>query len=331
MTTRASAEWPTLLLLAACYALWGAAVGLLPALSLPLSIALAATTVAFHSSLTHEAIHGHPTRHPWLNAALVWPALGLLVPYGRFRDDHLAHHRDANLTDPYDDPESNYMAPAVFWRLPRPLRALLRANNTLVGRVALGPAIAQVAFLSGDWRRMRAGDVRVRRAWAAHIAPVSLVLALVALSPMPLWAYLGAVYAGHGIVKIRTFLEHRAHEHVAGRTVVVEDRGVLALLFLNNNFHLVHHMHPEVPWYRLPGLYFARPGRYLHRNRGYRYASYAEVIRRHLLRAKDPVPHPLWRAPERPPAVRTAAPMTGPVTGPLPGAPTAGPGRAALP
>ncbi|MEE4120180.1 MAG: fatty acid desaturase [Paracoccaceae bacterium] len=324
MTTRAPAEWPTLLLLATCYALWGAAVVLVPALSLPVSIALAATAVAFHSSLTHEAIHGHPTRHPWLNAALVWPALGLFVPYGRFRDDHLAHHRDANLTDPYDDPESNYMDPAVFWRLPRPVRALLRANNTLVGRVTLGPAIAQVAFLLGDWRRVRAGDVRVRRAWAAHIAPAGLVVALVALSPMPLWAYLVAVYAGHGLVKIRTFLEHRAHEHAAGRTVVIEDRGPLALLFLNNNFHLVHHMHPEVPWYRLPGLYFARPGRYLRRNRGYRYASYAEVIRRHLLSAKDPVPHPLRPVPEG------LAPAEMPVSAPnRPAAPVA-PGRAAL-
>lgn len=329
MTTRAPAEWPTLLLLAACYTLWGAAVVLLPALALPalalpVSITLAAAAVAFHSSLTHEAIHGHPTRHQWLNAALVWPALGLLVPYGRFRDDHLAHHRDANLTDPYDDPESNYMDPAVFWRLPRPVRALLRANNTLVGRVTLGPAIAQVAFLLGDWRRVRAGDVRVRRAWAAHIAPAGLVVALVALSPMPLWAYLVAVYAGHGLVKIRTFLEHRAHEHTAGRTVVIEDRGPLALLFLNNNFHLVHHMHPEVPWYRLPGLYFARPGRYLRRNRGYRYASYAEVIRHHLLRAKDPVPHPLRPVPEG------VAPAGLPVPAPNTAAAPAGPGRTAL-
>ncbi len=35
---------------------------------------------------------------------------------------HMAHHRDAILTDPYDDPESNYLDPAVWARLPRPLR-----------------------------------------------------------------------------------------------------------------------------------------------------------------------------------------------------------------
>ena len=294
---RAQIEWPTLGLLAACYALWGVAV--FTPLPAGIAILLAALAVAFHSSLTHEAIHGHPTTSQRVNVALVWPALGLLVPYGRFRDMHLAHHRDANLTDPYDDPESNYLDPAVWVRLPDWVRALLRANNTLLGRVTLGPALAQLAFMAGDWRAARAGDGRVARAWAAHVLPAAAVLAVVAAAPMPLWAYLLAVYAGHGLVKIRTFLEHRAHAHAAGRTVVIEDRGPLALLFLNNNFHIVHHMHPDVPWYRLPGLYFGNSGRYLRRNRGYRYRSYAEIIGAHLLRAKDPVPHPLWPQPQQ--------------------------------
>ena len=30
------------------------------------------------------------------------------------------------------------------------------------------------------------------------------------------------------------------------------------------------------------------------RNEGYRYASYGEVFRRYFLKAKDPVPHPVW-------------------------------------
>ena len=76
--------------------------------------------------------------------------------------------------------------------------------------------------------------------------------------------------------------------------MIIEDRGPLALLFLNNNLHVVHHMHPEVPWYRLPALYAARRAHYLRRNGGYRYRSYTEGIRAHFLRAKDPVPHPLW-------------------------------------
>lgn len=291
-------EWPTLAVAVATYALWALATTWAAALWLPLGVALLALAVAQHSSLQHEVLHGHPFASPTANEALVFPALGLFIPYRRFRDTHLAHHHDATLTDPYDDPESNYLDPAVWRRLSWPVRALLRANNTLAGRMALGPAISQVAFMRADWRAGRAGDRAVRGAWALHLAglvPVGLWLWLVAA--MPVWAYLAGAYLGLSILKIRTFLEHQAHERASGRTAVIEDRGPLALIFLNNNLHVVHHMHPKVPWYRLPALYARHREHYLRRNGGYLYRSYAEVFRRHLLRAKDPVPHPLW--PER--------------------------------
>ena len=294
-------EWPTLALLVACYGLWALATTWVAVLWLPAGVVLTALAVALHSSLQHEVLHGHPFRSARLNAALVFPALGLFIPYGRFRDTHLAHHRDSVLTDPYDDPESNYLDPAVWARLPRPLRWLLRVNNTLAGRMILGPAISQMAFMQGDWRAIRAGARGVLAAWGWHVAGVALVgLWLWWAGAMPLWAYLLAAYLGLSLLKIRTFLEHQAHEHAAGRTVIIEDRGPLALLFLNNNLHLVHHMHPSTPWYRLPGLYARDRSRYLARNGGYVYRSYAEIFRRHLLRRKDPVPHPLWPRGEAP-------------------------------
>jgi len=286
-------EWPTLALIGATYALWALATAWLAALSLPLAVVLAALAIALHSSLSHEALHGHPTASAALNEALVFPALGLFTPYERFRDLHLAHHRDSRLTDPHDDPESNYLDPALWARLARPLRALLRANNTLLGRMTLGPAIGLWSFLRDERRALRAGDRAVRRAWWRHLAGLLPVLAWVAWSPMPLWAYLIAAYGGASILKIRTFLEHRAHERASGRTVVIEDRGPLALIFLNNNLHVVHHMHPDVPWYALPRLYRENRARYLACNDGYLYRSYGEVFARHFLRAKDPVAHPL--------------------------------------
>ena len=141
---------------------------------------------------------------------------------------------------------------------------------------------------------MRAGDRTVTLGWLLQVPSVAIVLALVLASPMPLWAYLLAAYLGYGLIKIRTFLEHRAHEHCAGRTAIVEDRGFLALLFLNNNLHVVHHMHPKVAWYDLPGLYQSNKAKYQERNDSYVYRSYGQIFRQHFLRAKDPVPHPLW-------------------------------------
>lgn len=289
------AEWPTLGLLAACYAVWAVAVFALPHLSLWLAVPVAAWAIAQHSSLQHEMIHGHPFRDPHWNEALVFPALTLAIPYRRFRDSHLAHHRDTNLTDPYDDPESNYLAERDWNALPGWLRLVLRVNNTLAGRLLIGPVVGQAFWMISDWRLVRAGDRRVVAGWLLHLPAMGLVILLVAASPMPLWAYGMAAYAALSLLKIRTFLEHQAHERARGRTVIIEDRGPLALLFLNNNLHVVHHMHPRVPWYRLPGLYRANRARYLGVNEGYRYGSYAEIFARYLFRAKDPVPHPLLR------------------------------------
>ena len=286
-------ELLTLALLVFCYALWGLATTSAAALWLPLGIAGAGVAIALHSSLSHEALHGHPTRASWLNEALIWPALGLLIPYRRFRDTHIAHHRDEHLTDPYDDPETNYLDPAVWNRHPGWWRAVLRANNTLLGRMILGPWLGLATFLRDDFAAIGAGDRTVRDGWLRHLPAAALVLVWVAAAPMPVWAYGFALWIGLALLKIRTFLEHRAHERASGRTVIVEDRGPLAFLFLNNNLHVVHHMHPEVPWYRLPALYAARRAHYRGHNGGYVFRSYAEVFRDHLWRAKDPVPHPL--------------------------------------
>ncbi|MEZ5796324.1 MAG: fatty acid desaturase [Paracoccaceae bacterium] len=288
-------EWPTLVLMAATYGLWALGTTALWSVSPVLAFVATVLAIGQHSSLMHEALHGHPFRNPHLDHALVFPAIGLLYPYGRFRDLHLAHHQDQNLTDPYDDPESNFQDPAVWARLSPAMRALLRFNNTMFGRVLVGTAIGAFVFYRDDLRQILAGNRRIRRDWGLHALGVALVfLWLVAFGEMPVWAYLLAAYAGNALVKIRTFLEHRAHDLHRARTVIVEDRGPLALLFLNNNLHVVHHCHPQVAWYDLPALYRGNRDHYLRRNDSYVYRSYAQIIGRYLFRAKDPVPHPIW-------------------------------------
>lgn len=290
-------EWPTLVLVFATYVAWTIATVYADALTLWAAIPLLAVTLTMHSSLQHEIVHGHPLPNRRLSEALAYPPLGLAIPYPRFRDLHLAHHRDATLTDPYDDPETNYLDPHVWSRLPGPLRTVLAFNNTLLGRMLVGPAVAHAAFLRAERRAAMAGDRAVLRGWALHAAAVVPVLLWVAgVGAMPIWAYILAAYLALSILKIRTFLEHQAHERALGRSVIIEDRGPLAFLFLNNNFHAVHHAHPQVPWYGLPRLYASRRSEYLQRNLGYRYAGYGEILRRHLLRRKDPVAHPFWSA-----------------------------------
>jgi fatty acid desaturase len=291
-------EWPTLLLLVTTYGLWALGTTTIYG-AMPLAgILLTGLCIGQFSSLQHEILHGHPFRSRRLNEALAFPALTLTVPYGRFRDTHLAHHHDPILTDPYDDPESNYVDPAVWARLSGAIKPLFRFNNTLLGRITLGPILGNVLWLSSEARLLWQGAPGVRRDWLLHLGGLALLALWLVPAAMPWWAYLASAFLGHALLKIRTYLEHRAHTAARARTVIVEDRGPLALLFLNNNLHVVHHMHPEVPWYRLPALYAGNRDHYLRRNDGYVYSSYAQIFRKHLLRAKDPVPHPLMPVPQ---------------------------------
>ena len=290
---RTDFEWPTLAMLLATYVIWALGTTVLAGVSVWLGIAVTALAIAQYSSLQHEMIHGHPFQEARLNALIVFPALLPLIPYLRFRDQHLAHHRDSDLTDPFDDPESNYLAPETWARLPKVIRVVLNANNTLLGRLLLGPAIGTTVFLADEARALPK-DRRVQLGWALHVPAVAIVcLWLWAFSPMSPWAYAAATYAAMSLLRIRTFLEHQAHEKTRARTVIIDDHGPLSVLFLMNNYHVVHHMHPRVPWYRLPTLFRANRDRYLRQNEGYFFRSYAEIFRLFLLRRKDPVPHPL--------------------------------------
>lgn len=290
-------EWPTLILLIVTYGLWALGTTAAFTFSPLIGILLTGIAIAQFSSLQHEILHGHPFRSRRMNEALAFPALTLTVPFGRFRDTHLAHHHDPILTDPYDDPESNYLDPVAWARLPAPVKLLFRVNNTLLGRVTLGPLIGATLWLVGEANLLRQNAPGLRRDWALHLAGLIPLIVWLAYAAMPWWAYLLAAWIGHALLKVRTFLEHRAHEAARARTVIIEDRGPLALLFLNNNLHVVHHMHPAVPWYRLPALYAANRDHYIRRNDGYVYRNYLEIFRAHLFRAKDPVPHPLMPGP----------------------------------
>ena len=112
-----------------------------------LAFALIVLCMTLQSSLSYEPLHGQPIRNPYINALLVFPSLTRLVPYLRFKDLHLAHHRDEFLTDPYDDPESNFINPDLWHRLPKSVKNLLSLNNNLMGHMVIGPLLGQWQFM----------------------------------------------------------------------------------------------------------------------------------------------------------------------------------------
>lgn len=323
---RPAIEWPTLALIFACYGGWLATgIFLWPEWPVP-ALALLSIFIALQSSLMHECLHGHPTRNALINEALVGLPIGLVYPYRRFKALHLRHHADERLTDPFEDPESYYKALWQYEELPGAIKLLLRINNTMVGRFVLGPLIMNVAFFASEAKLIAAGDRAVRKAWLLHLIGLAVVLPVIAYGfGMPLWLYvLVPAWLGQSLISIRTFAEHQWSERPDGRTIIVE-RSPLALLFLNNNLHLVHHKLPTVAWYRLPALYRERREEWLRMNGGYAYPNYFALLKAFAFRPKEPVPHPVLRRTPEPgrafrPRVRGHS-VTGAGTVPIPAEP----------
>ncbi|WP_419904342.1 fatty acid desaturase [Kiloniella sp.] len=287
---RDKAEWRTLALIIVCYLSLGLL--LVAPLELPilLQILLVIPLITLHSSLQHECIHGHPFTSQKLNDAIVFMPIGVLLPYFRFKASHIKHHQNASISDPYEDPESGYQDMKIWEKRPNWVQKIFEFNNTLSGRMLIGPALSFVGFSIAE---MGSGDRRVIGTWLIHFVISGLVLLSVFYwSTMPIWAYLICCYFAYSLLMVRTFLEHQAHESMRARTVIIEDKGFFSFLFLNNNLHVVHHAYPTVAWYKLPSIFSNNRQRFLEMNRGYCFKNYAEIFRRFAFKRKEPVAYP---------------------------------------
>ena len=286
-------EWPTLAVMAAVYLVLGLLLAFHATLPWWIILPIGAYAAALHSSLQHEVLHGHPTRKRWLNEALVFVTPTMWLPFHRYRETHLTHHNDAHLTDPHKDPESYYLLPEEWAAMPGLKRTLYTMNQTLAGRMVMGPAISIIRFWGSELRDCARGDAAKVKAWAIFAAACACTISIVMWFGMPLWQYLLLIaYPGISLALIRSFCEHQAAEKVEHRTIIVEASPFWSLLFLNNNLHVAHHEKPTIAWYRLPALYRAEKQAMITRNNGYLMRGYAEIFRRYFLKAKEPVAYP---------------------------------------
>lgn len=286
-------QWPTWSLIVTIYSGWFGVATHSRDFGLPLTAILLAVLGAWYMSLQHELIHGHPTRSPFVNALLGFAPLAVWFPYGVYRESHLQHHDDPHLTHPERDPESYFVSHHVWQRAGWAFRTLLTFRNTLIGRLLIGPAFAIAATGVDALRRIKRGDWRDVPVWLAHFAALAaLTFWLQRVCAIPAWVFIvGVGYGSLSLGSIRSFQEHRAahaHEH---RTVVNEAAWFWRLLFLNNNYHLVHHDLPQVPWFALRQVYEASRQHYIERSGGFLVKGYGEWVKRYLFAR---VAHPVY-------------------------------------
>ncbi|MBT6871897.1 MAG: fatty acid desaturase [Actinobacteria bacterium] len=289
-------EWQTGGVAVAIYGGWLAIVLLHEVVPWPVGAVLLAVVIAWHGSLQHEVLHGHPFTNPWANEVVGSIPISLRLPFRVYRRSHISHHESEDLTDPATDTESFFITAATWERLPAPGRWFLIAHHTLLGRMLLGPLVENVSMVRRDAAAIRAGDRPLLRWWSVHLATAAVLFWLVVrVVGMPWWTYLLGVYLGIGLGLVRSYCEHQWAEGDATRSIVVRAGWFFRLLFLNNNLHHTHHAEAGVPWYGLPELADRIGSDNLAAAGAGLYSGYGEIFRRHLVHPFDHPVHPLER------------------------------------
>ena len=292
-------EGPTWLVTVAIYAGWFALTWWFHALPWWTVLILGGWLGCWHGSLQHEATHGHPSRIGWLNTAIAIPPLGLWMPYAIYRESHLQHHRTAELTVPGKDPESHYVDQDAWHSFGTLGRPLLVFNNTLLGRMTVGPVLTVVRFWTSEAQLVVAGQRNHLQTWAGHLLLVAILMYwVVGVCQIAWWQYvLLFAWPGLSLTLLRSYAEHRPNSNQKHCSAIVERSPIASLLYLNNNLHALHHALPSLPWYELPATYAAERSQILERNGGYRFNGYLEIFRRYLFTPKDAPLHPGATAP----------------------------------
>lgn len=207
-------------------------------------VAAAALALNAFYLLSHEGHHGLLFRRRGMNHAVnVALCLPLLHSPTAYRVLHELHHRF--LGGPGDPDEyRNYTAS------PR-LRWALQWVRLTIGTLVYMPLIPVVAWRRAavhDRRRIAVEYAGMLVVWVAVFRSVPLpVLLQVWLVPGVLVGYISAVRA-----LAQHALTEAADPLLASRSV--RSNRVVSFFLLNENYHLEHHLFPEVPSYSLPDL-----------------------------------------------------------------------------
>ena len=293
-TPMARSEWPTWALLSAVYGAWGATLYWSALLGTLATTLLLIVWCAWYMSLQHELVHGHPTRNRWFNKLLGYAPLAVWFPYTLYLESHLRHHNDANLTLPGVDPETHYVSGATWQRSGWLMRALYLQRKRFWGRFVFGPAMAIGSVLREAFAQPWRGNYRYLPMWLLHLGLLALMLTLIRLwtGIHPLHYLLLVAYPALSLAMVRSYYEHRAAEDCKHRIAINETAWPMRLLFLNNNYHLVHHDLPSLPWYLLARVYWANRDDYLARCGGFRIDGYGALMRRFGFTPVDAPVHP---------------------------------------
>lgn len=217
----------------------------------------------------HEAVHRNASNREWVNTLIAVLTIDLLLPYVSprlLRWGHMQHHRFTNEVgrDPDRLLTRHWFGPLVLW------------------------PFFELFYLPQYWRERAsrpAGEVRqVLLQIPAGLAALGLLFWFCG-PPLLLFWFIASRLGLWLIVLVFVYLPHHPHDvlqkdDMYGASSLREGHEwLLTILMAGQNRHLVHHLYPTVPFYRMKQAWEAR--RHFHeRQRPVRVSGFGLTPRR---------------------------------------------------
>ena len=250
--------WPTVLLWVLALAAWLASTVLWLRGGLPTWVLVPVNAAASFAMFTvlHEASHNAAgTRHAvnQVLGRLSVPFVAIYIAFPAFRFIHMQHHRFTNEA-PDRDPDA-YTTDAPWWQLPARWLTVDAAYARFYARhlgsrprreraELAGAGVAFASVVAATLATGTFGDFLL-----IYLIPQRLALALLA------WWFDWLPH--HGLEKTAAENRFQATRNRVGL------EPILSPLMLNQNYHLVHHLHPRIPFYRYVSTWRAQEEAYL--------------------------------------------------------------------
>lgn len=249
LLARVELAWPTLGLLVLSLGLWLGATTAALLGWIPMALGVVANCIAAYVAFTpmHDASHQAVGTRSGLNAVVGrLAAIPLLAPFLAFRYVHLEHHKHTNETDGSDPDMWSGRGP--WWALP--LRWLTQDLHYYV------------VYATVLTRRPRREVAEVTLTLVAVYGTLGAFVAagygleVVLLALLPARVAIGLLAFAFDYLPHAPYVATRSEDRYRATRII--DHRSLTPILLGQNYHLVHHLYPAVPWYRYGRVWAAR-------------------------------------------------------------------------
>ncbi len=253
-------SWPVVGIFAAAVAVfafstWAALAEKLP---VPATVLVSAAAIFVLFTVLHDAAHYSISTHRWVNVAFGRVAMlfvSPLISFKSFAFIHIEHHRNTN--DDENDPD-HFVSGAPWWQVPVRFPLMdVPYLSFLVRNVKRRPRaeVLETVFLMGA-----TVAVIVTCAFTGHLWTLAVLYLIPERVAMFVLAWWFDWLPHHDLEDTQQENRYRATRNRVG------SEWILTPLLLSQNYHLVHHLHPSIPFHRYVATWRRNEEAYLERD-----------------------------------------------------------------